>query len=131
MRLDPFKQGEKSEYQEILERDVYYGPKFSEDILTCENNFKPTLHYTEFDDPANMCKLLTYPVKYTIFRPSWLDVEKQIVQYYIEELVVPMENISINRRDCHHFVGISMLLRNLFILPLIEEIITLSILMVL
>lgn len=34
VKLDPFKQEEKSEYQEILERDIYYGPKFSEDVLT-------------------------------------------------------------------------------------------------
>ncbi len=105
VRLDPFKQGEKSEYQEILERDVYYGPKFSEDILTCENNFKPTLHYTEFENPANRVQLLTYPVKYTIFRPSWLDVKKQIVQYYIEELVVPMEKYKYQSERLPPFSG--------------------------
>lgn len=91
VRLDPFKQGDRTEYQEIMELDIYYGPKFSEEVLTSEKNFIPSLHYTDLEDPANIFKLLTYPVKYTIFRPSWLDVKKQIVQYYVEELVVPME----------------------------------------
>lgn len=91
VRLDPFKRGDKSEYQEIMEMDIYYGPKFSEKVLTSEKNFLPSLHYTDLEDPANISKLLTYPVKYTIFRPSWLDKEKQIVQYYIEELLTPIE----------------------------------------
>ncbi|WP_430605771.1 hypothetical protein [Enterococcus sp. DIV1368d] len=105
VRLDPFKQGEKSEYQEIIERDIYYGPKFSEKILMCENNFKASLHYTEFDDPDNNVQLLTYPVKYTIFRPSWLDVEKQVVQYYVEELVVPMEKYKYQSERFPPFSG--------------------------
>lgn len=33
--------------------------------------------------------MLTYPVKYTIFRPSWLDKKLNIIQFYIEELLLP------------------------------------------
>lgn len=91
VRLDPFKKRSKSEYQEIMERDLYYGPKFSNKILTDENKLITTVHYTDLENPSNLHNLLTHPVKYTVFRPSWLDVDKQIVQYYVEELVVPME----------------------------------------
>lgn len=68
VRLDPFKRRNKSEYQEIMEMDVYYGPKFSEKILTHNKNFTPSLHYTDFENPNNVFQLITYPVKFTIFR---------------------------------------------------------------
>lgn len=34
---------------------------------------------------------MTYPVMHTISRQSWLDIDEQIVQYYIEELIVLKE----------------------------------------
>ncbi|EFS6814273.1 hypothetical protein JR617_000293 [Listeria monocytogenes] len=105
VKLDPFKQEEKSEYQEIIERDNYYGPKFSEEVLTSKTNFVPSLHYTDLEAQDNILKLITYPVKYTIFRPSWLDVEKQIVQYYVEELIVPMENYKYQKESFPPYSG--------------------------
>ncbi len=105
VRLDPFKKRDQSEYQEIMERDVFYGPKFSEKILTNETKFIDTLHYTDLENPENIFKVMTYPVKYTIFRPSWLDVEKQIVQYYVEELIVPKEGFKYKSEFSPPFSG--------------------------
>lgn len=95
IRLDPFKVSDLANYQEIIERDIYYGPKFSNDILERELNFCPSVHWTNFEDnsdPNNLIQLMTYPVNYTIFRPSWLDKEQNIVQYYIEELMISLSN---------------------------------------
>ena len=87
IRLDPFekRQIEKlDEINAILEHDSWFGPKFSNDILDKNDNFSVTLHCTNKDDSA----VKRYPVKYTIFRPSWLDKNKNIIQYYIEELLL-------------------------------------------
>ena len=91
IRLDPFENrdiSELSSIEDILEHDFWYGPKFSNNIFDSNQEFSPTLHTTNDDD---IKQFMDYPVKYTIFRPSCLDKDKNIVQYYIEELLLPKD----------------------------------------
>ncbi|WP_273716016.1 hypothetical protein [Leuconostoc mesenteroides] len=87
IRLDPFKKSLKSEYQEIIEMSTWYGPDFSNSILTTAQKFTPSIKFTNVE--SDEITMLTYPVKYTIFRPSWLDKKLNIIQFYIEELLLP------------------------------------------
>lgn len=87
IRLDPFLIKSISEYNDVLEHDSWFGPQFSNDILDNEQKFSQTIH-TTIDDGK---QFMDYPVKYTIFRPLWLDKDNNIVQYYIEELLLPKD----------------------------------------
>jgi hypothetical protein len=92
VRLDPFLSSSKENYLELMEHDFFYGPKFSNDLLEKSKNFKTTFHFTNYADVDNKSVLrqaITYPIKYTIFRPSWIDKSLNQIQYYIEELLLP------------------------------------------
>ncbi|MFK4965505.1 hypothetical protein [Lactococcus garvieae] len=101
VRLDPFIVIKKSEYLEIIERDFFYGPNFSKDLLEKVKNFNTTMHYTNYDDSEDgkvRIQSMTYPIKYTIFRPSWIDKDLNQIQYYIEELLLP-DKTQLNGRE--------------------------------
>lgn len=92
IRLDPFKIANKNNYQELLEKEHLYGPKFSNELLKRDKNPSSSVFWSNLEEKAEVeqyLQLINYPVKYTIFRPSWLDEKNHIIQYYIEELMLP------------------------------------------
>ena len=86
LRFDPFEKRDMSDLDDILEHDRWFGPEFSNGILKNKQDLSLTIHTTEDEK-----QFMDYPVKYTIFRPSWLDKDKNIIQYYIEELLLPKD----------------------------------------
>ncbi len=78
VRIDPTRVSDKKWYQEIIELDHWYGPKFNQDLLNDRFLAERTLHHNPQDD-------LTYPIKYTIFRTKMMDKRAGLRSISIEE----------------------------------------------
>jgi len=77
IRLDPFRETQPNRYQEIMEFDYWYGPRFSDSLLTDRHKNDRTLH------TSNGYYCLSYDVKFTAFRTKMMD--HLIREFMIEE----------------------------------------------
>lgn len=108
VRLDPFISERKAENLETIEHDYFYGPNFSNNLLEKDGSLNTTIHYTNYADRDNREVIFqsnVYPIKYTIFRPSWIDRDLNQIQYYIEELMLP-DKTQLNGKEIYtHYHG--------------------------
>ena len=86
VRIDPYRVGNMSRYVNIVERDYWYGRKFSLELLDDKNNKEDVTIHTFFQDKDHPYCHAEYV---TIFRTSMLDSDKR--QFIIEEYI-PKEN---------------------------------------
>lgn len=90
VRVDPLRRGLMTDYEEVIEEDYWFGPKF--DLSVLNSTDKPevrTVHAT--DETSIAAKLLgmSYPVTQTHFRTSMLG--DGLRQFSIEEYVPPKQ----------------------------------------
>lgn len=86
VRIDPLRRGLMADYEEVIEEDHWFGPKFDPRILNSTNKHETrTVHAT--DETTTAAKLLgmSYPVFQTHFRTSILG--EGLRQFSIEEYV--------------------------------------------
>lgn len=105
IRLDPFRKTDVGHYQEIIEADHWYGPRFSESLLMDKHKSDRTLH------TSNGYYCMSYDVKFTVFRTKIMDSllrEFMIEEYCPTTLPYGEKSPGIGERFCvqkfAHFV---------------------------